>query len=59
MSSWFKQYFISLYTYKYLTIFMINGPESDSKLKADCLVPACLVKKDYFCIPFKCIVLYI
>ena len=31
---WFKQHFISLYTYKYLTIYMINGPGSDSKLKA-------------------------
>ena len=30
---WFQQYFISLYTYKYLTIIMINGPGSDSKLK--------------------------
>ena len=31
---WFKQYFISMYTYKYLTMYMINGPGSDSKLKA-------------------------
>ena len=31
--AWFKQYFISLYTYKYLTICLINGPGSGSKLK--------------------------
>ena len=30
--TWFKQYFISLYTYKYLTIYNIDGPGSDSKL---------------------------
>ena len=31
--AWFKQYFISLYTYRYLTICLIKGPGSDSKLK--------------------------
>ena len=35
LDSWFIQYFISLYTHKYLTINTINGPGSDSKLKAD------------------------